>query len=274
MEQAKKALELQPKHAEAQQLVKQLEAALRETPSPAEPAPSPIIQAHATHPVATVDVNNETLITFTTKVQPILMNTCASCHSTGRGGNFSLERVSGGTQKAVTQRNLAKVLTYIDHQRPAISPLLVMAITNHAKMAHQSKPPLNGRDAPAFQVLQSWIEGTIAGNPQLKDYAAVRQANQQQQQPSAQKTKPAFASGSTFASLDDPVVSPKTPTHQAVKQQPQSLVVHADMTVPAQKVEPPRILPASVTQTATAAPLEVIDEFDQQHFNKVYHPQR
>src|SRR5262249_38555008 len=36
------------------------------------------------------ELSTEALSLFVTRVQPILMNTCANCHATGRGGAFKL----------------------------------------------------------------------------------------------------------------------------------------------------------------------------------------
>jgi hypothetical protein len=170
LEQVQIALEMQPKHAEAKQMVVLLEQTLN------QPAPAPVSQGvkppgSPTQPPPTVDVSFETLVDFTTKVQPILMNTCASCHSGTGGGKFHLERVANGDQKASTQRNLATVLTYVDLEHPKISPLLVKAVTRHGDGV---TPPIRDRSAKPSQAIQQWVEQTIAKNPHLKDYAAKK----------------------------------------------------------------------------------------------------
>jgi hypothetical protein len=169
LEQARKALELQPTHADAKQIVTTLERAKLE-PVKKPAAPPIVVAAPKMEPAPTVDVTSETMISFTTKVQPILMNTCATCHANGQGGAFVLDRVYDATQKASSSRNLAAVLSQVDLERPAISPLLVRAITPHGG---DSLPAIKSRDAKPLQAMQQWIEQTVAKNPQLKDYRAV-----------------------------------------------------------------------------------------------------
>src|SRR5207302_826173 len=43
-------------------------------------------------PPKEVDLSADSLGLFATRVQPILMNTCANCHISGRGGAFQLTR--------------------------------------------------------------------------------------------------------------------------------------------------------------------------------------
>lgn len=163
LEQARKALELQPGNAEAKLIVTTLERSIQASPKPAIPLSSPVVTAPKAD--ATVDVASETLVNFMTRVQPILMNTCASCHSTNTAGSFRLERVGEGAQKAASQRNLAALLPHVDLERPASSPLLVRATTAHGGAAH---PALASRDAKPLQTIQQWIEQTAAKNPHLK----------------------------------------------------------------------------------------------------------
>ena len=76
---------MRPEHAPTKQFIAQLER----TASAKAPAPLPAAASKApARPVvaaATIDVNAETLSLFTQKIQPILMNTCANCHTEGRG---------------------------------------------------------------------------------------------------------------------------------------------------------------------------------------------
>src|ERR1017187_6913061 len=147
LEQAQIALELQPTNADAKQLVTLMERALQEPKLPAQSAKTTPAKAVPNRPSESeplVDVSFETLVAFTGKVQPILMNKCAACHTGGAGGKFQLDRVSESGQKATTQRNLAAVLRQVDLDHPAISPLLVKAITRHGDA---QTPPLRDRSA-------------------------------------------------------------------------------------------------------------------------------
>lgn len=175
LEQAKVALELQPDHADAKLIVTMLEREKREgnvrpTPTAQTPAAKP---QPASDPARNVDVTADTLVAFMSRVQPILMNTCASCHLNETNGNFRLERVSEHGYKGATQQNLATVLAYVDLERPAISPILVKAITPHGR---DTLPAIRDRSAKPFQTMQDWIVETLKKNPQLKDYHAARKS--------------------------------------------------------------------------------------------------
>jgi hypothetical protein len=169
---AKIALDLQPDHAGARQIVTLLERSQREPGAKQAPVSisTPASTSAKSSESAFLDVTAETSIAFTAKVQPILMNTCACCHANGGGGKFVLERVSEGGQKVASLRNLAAVLNYIDMDRPSISPLLVKAVSPHGS----GTPPIKDRSAKPFIALKDWLDLTIARNPQLKEYHAAK----------------------------------------------------------------------------------------------------
>jgi hypothetical protein len=168
--QARIALALQPANADAKQIVTMLERMKKSPPArPSEPISTQVPETPDSS--AAVDLISESSVAFTTKIQPILMNTCASCHATGNGGKFHLDRVRDNTQKSATQRNLAAVMAYVDLERPSISPLLIRAITPHGNAPAAA---IRDRGSKPFQTLQQWIEKTVARNPQLKEYAAAK----------------------------------------------------------------------------------------------------
>src|SRR5438128_1534498 len=73
-----------------------------------------------------VDLSGESLALFTNRVQPVLMNVCASCHATNRGGAFKLTRCyDGQANRRATQENLTAVLDYVRADQPELSPLLI-----------------------------------------------------------------------------------------------------------------------------------------------------
>src|SRR5204862_7743035 len=84
-------------------------------------------------PAWSIIVTTETLTAFSRRVQPILMNTCANCHATERGGNFKLIRVTddGSQNRRTTQQNLSAVLAHINLDNWPASPFLAMAISVH-----------------------------------------------------------------------------------------------------------------------------------------------
>jgi hypothetical protein len=246
LEQARVALELQPHNSDAKQIVTLLERALKEPPAkPATRAPAE--PTRSAEPPPTVDVSFESLVAFSTKVQPILMNRCAACHASAAGGRFRLDRVSESGQKASTQRNLAAVLAHVDLDRPAISPFLVKAITPHGD---GQSPPIKDRTAKPMQTMQQWVEQTVAKNPQLKDYHAKKQpSGKSHSEPKA----------SVF------------PTQRSAAPAPADEVISQH--VPRLEIDeknPPRVVPAEATRTPMS--LAPVDEFDAAHFNRWAHP--
>jgi hypothetical protein len=115
-----------------------------------------------------VEVTTEALGLFVSRVQPILMNTCARCHANGHGGNFHLGQVFGdgvGNRRAM-ERNLAAALKQINLNQPDVSLLLTKAVSDHA---HSGQAPLRDRQTPAYRTLEHWVKLTADNNPQLRD---------------------------------------------------------------------------------------------------------
>src|SRR5207247_1637869 len=112
-----------------------------------------------------IQLSAESLSLFTARVQPILMNTCASCHATGRSGTFKLTRCSDPTlNRRGLQQNLAAVLAQVKLDRPNLSPLLVWSVCAHGG---SSQAPLPGRASSLFQALQGWVEALAVNDPHL-----------------------------------------------------------------------------------------------------------
>src|SRR5207253_2023000 len=89
LSEAKVALEMRPAHEPSRQLVALLTrnvASLPATPAPTAPA---LAGKNAKAP-PTHDISADSFALFATRVQPIVMNTCITCHSGGRGGAFQL----------------------------------------------------------------------------------------------------------------------------------------------------------------------------------------
>jgi hypothetical protein len=240
LDQARLALQLEPKNSDAKQIVTMLER-VQKHPLPKPAAPLPVIVPSIPEVVPTVDVSSESSILFTTRVQPILMNTCASCHSGNYGGKFHLDRVHDNTQRGATMRNLAAVMPYIDLDRPAISPLLTRAITPHGDA---TMPAIRDRSSRPFQTMQEWIKLTVARNPQLKDYAAAKK-------------------GAVPA-----------------KREPEPVIVTTGFASDGQKSEPmdqnlaPANAPAARTEAAPRSLPMLSDRYGADQFNKQYHPNR
>jgi hypothetical protein len=160
------AATLRPEHAETRRLLHHwTQAAL--TTTPAKPA-MPTKPQPAAPDLPSIEVSSESLGQFATRVQPILMNTCACCHATGRGGRFQLRQVyeDSISNRQTVERNLAAVLAEINLNQPENSPLLIKAVSDHA---HIGRAPLRDRQIAPYRTLESWVKLTVANNPHLRD---------------------------------------------------------------------------------------------------------
>jgi hypothetical protein len=195
------AVDLRPSSKACQRLLQSLERAsvAADGASPQGPRKN---GAEAGMPPS-IEISSESMGQFISRVQPILMNTCASCHVGDKGGAFRLARASeGGTvSRRATQQNLAAVLARITPGRPEASPVLVKAVSVHGEA---SQPPIKTRQAPAYRAIEDWIRATIAGNPQLEGAAATavpRAAAPEQKSVSApEPIQPGFAAGAPVSS--------------------------------------------------------------------------
>jgi len=155
---AKAALALRPKDREIQQMVHALEQTLANSP-----APTPVVPETVETPSNTVeeipapaDFNNESISLFVTKVQPILMNTCATCHAQESMKGFKLVRVFEGNQsRRLMQQNLSATLAQLDRVDVSKSPLLIKAITPHGNVP---KAPIRDRESVMYRTLEVWSQ--------------------------------------------------------------------------------------------------------------------
>lgn len=237
------AANLRPEHAETRRLLHfWKQAAVMAAKKPAVPPPAP----PAVNDLPPVEVTTETLGSFATRVQPILMNTCARCHATGRGGSFHLRQVyeaSIGNRRTLEQ-NLAAVLAEVDLNQPEASRLLTKSISDHA---HTGQAPLRSRQTAPYRTLENWIKETVANNPHLRD--------------------------SLPASASVPAAVPPAPLPPPVERPAQATQWGAD-THPTDAPTPPAPLPSSpvsvpVSPNGTAVP----DPYDPEPFNRKMHPQ-
>jgi hypothetical protein len=158
---AKAALELRPTSAEGQRLLQSFQ---RAATASATPAPADAVKAPAPAVSPAIEINAEAMGQFISRVQPVLMNACASCHVSGQAGSFHLVRaVEGGlVNRRATQQNLQAVLGQIDREHWEGSALLTRAVTVHGQA---SQPPLKNRQAPPYRNLEDWVRATLARYP-------------------------------------------------------------------------------------------------------------
>jgi hypothetical protein len=239
---ARMVLQMRPGQAQARQIVALLERRLSDgrpahavvpAAAPAAPAPAP-----------DVDLSPESLIAFKTRVQPILVNACMSCHTGAQAGPFRLYRVTEGGLHSSTRRNLAAVLAEVNLEQIAVSPLLVKTLSPHGGAKQW---PIKNRDALAYQALHGWLEQTAATNPHLRV---------------ARSTAPAPARlPSRLATAAEPLAAPP-----AVEQASGIVSRPLDRS----EVERPQPPPVQITQPATGPE----DEYAPAQFNEQRAPKK
>ena len=161
LEEAAAAVELRPSHGESRRLLCSLQraAALTTTAQAVKLQNEEESAPHSQPP----ELSTESLSLFLSRVQPILMNACANCHATGRGGTFKLIRTyeTGLIGRKTTQQNLAAVLAQVNKELPSASPLLTKAVSIHGKSGDMAQPPLKNREAAAYRSLEDWLRVTV-----------------------------------------------------------------------------------------------------------------
>jgi hypothetical protein len=241
------AAELRPNHGETQRLLRSLQRADLLTRS-GKMAPS----AEDSEPTTTPPpVTTESLSGFVTRVQPLLMNACASCHATGKGGNFKLTRTfeNSFTNRRITLQNLAAVLVRINGDHIETSPLLIKAVSIHGDMA---QPALQGREAATYRTLDDWVRLTVANSPQLREQHA---------QPAEITRTPAA-----------PLREPSTESFAAAR------APKLESTAPTTLTPPSTRLGGESKEVGQSTPLkqaaDPVDLFDPLIFNRQLHPDR
>jgi hypothetical protein len=237
---------LRPNHAETCRLLGSVMRSAQNVAaasSPPLPSPTPAAPAEnkGSQSISSgLELNNECMGLFARRVQPILINTCAKCHASGRAGEFKLTQVFGAA--AITgrssQQNLTAVLSQIKLDQPLSSPFLRMAASAHGGA---DQPPLRNRETPAYKALEQWVQ-----------LAAARAAK------------------SAVLASDAPPLTPDRPAKNvfesvATKATKESTAVKRDE-LPTSKGEF-----ASELQEKSAGPA---DEFDPVIFNRQMHPEK
>ena len=243
-QEAREAVELRPNHAASRRLLQNLEHAIES--QHASPGGRP--QEEAENGLAAPDVDTDSLSLFVTRVQPTLMNACASCHASGRGGSFKLTRIyeRGATSRRTTYQNLAAVLTQVNREQYQLSPLLAKAATVHGDMA---QPAIKNREALAFQTLERWVKITVESNQVARGQAAPS--------PSSSTNSESAAASQSATAKPDPLAS-SSAASGAKQPNPQ----------------PPSSGQEVGTPSSTPAPSEPVDAYDPVIFNRQMHPQQ
>jgi hypothetical protein len=167
---AREVVRLEPANRTAVELARTLEESLRLYPgdgatrvssppvqpaAPGLPAVPPPVPTPPVTQVPEPDVAPEAVVAFGPRVQPVLMNQCASCHAKGDyAGAFKLVPVATNeVNPAATRQNLRAASAQVKKSDPGTSPLLLKAVTAHGGMI---APAFADREAVAFRILQAW----------------------------------------------------------------------------------------------------------------------
>ncbi len=162
-EEAKAAVAIQPENSSCQRLLD----LCRRTPSlvspdtAIKPVSAEIKVEREPNNTSEPEISPEHMSQFVKRVQPILMNACVACHSTGEAGGFKLTRTveRGVLNRSATQRNLSAVLSQLKQEAWESSPLLQKAVTAHGSAA---QPPLKSRQTAAFRTVEEWVRVVLA----------------------------------------------------------------------------------------------------------------
>jgi hypothetical protein len=235
----KAAVDLRPDHPASRRLL-----AFLQDSRPAQPANGGHDESSSDAPKASVDLTEEALGRFAARVQPILMNACANCHATGRGGAFKLTRAydSAVLNRKTMQQNLVAVLGEVNLAQPQNSMLLAKAVSVHGPL---EQAPIRNRQAAAYKTLEEWVKGTVADNPQLRE-----QPLQPRDQPAAKPGATPFAEARPMSDKDqtEPGNSQNTPATAATT------------------ASPPAAAPPPTNETPQPA-----DPYSADAFNRQYH---
>jgi hypothetical protein len=257
LEEATAALELRPNHAESQRLARGLQRTVASEAQPSRPKDEPETEAAT---VANLPYNPEALGPFVTRVQPILMNTCATCHASGKSTTFKLIRgYDEGmlTNRKATQQNLMATLALLQADRPLTSPLLSYAVTLHGDA---DQPPLKGKNVPAYRVLEEWVQLAVANTPKTGVAATIKK-------PEAEVKM--VGEGNIKLPAAEPAANPSVPAKESESwipkptTKPQALKPREEFAQPQKPAE---------HSPANSAEVEPADPFDPIIFNRQMQP--
>jgi len=149
-------------------------------------------------------ISKDAMEMFTSVVQPILQNHCATagCHGPSSSSSFRLARPPYGrpANQRISQQNLREVLRCVDKAEPANSSLLMTPIKPHGSA---KDAVFKGRDMARYRQLVAWVHHVAnkkPAEPSESDHPPLLQPDSAAQQPKENalpkppaKTKPAAA---------------------------------------------------------------------------------
>ncbi|TWT95913.1 hypothetical protein Pla108_29900 [Botrimarina colliarenosi] len=238
------ARQLVPRSGRLDLLERRLDEALRPAAPPAPETKPVLVEGMAEHPgiASNHSVNNPArpilpegaLEQFTRRIQPVLLNSCATagCHGVHPEPGFALDvaPLRGYGDARSTERNLHATLDLIDLNAVDKSPLLVAAAGPHAGVAPLAGP----RRDEMLERLSFWVGAIVAYNRPPEQEAAADQAP-----PVAEKASVA---------AEPPVTAESEPDWEAI------VAAEADK-------------PTTIQRGVKLTPVRPRDEFDPAVFN-------
>jgi hypothetical protein len=206
LKEAEAAVQLNPDHPQAKALVAGLKQLLRK-PQPTETSTPAVPNQELEEIDMPAGFNPSSFGPFATKVQPLLMNLCASCHATGKGGDFKLIRVfEASSNRKGTLYNLASTLKQINPEKPLNSTLLLKSVTAHGDSA---KAAIRDQEAAPYKVLESWASTAIkyegpATNPAASFASGPNKTTETE--PARTPVKPPLLGGNVVLKPEPPTV--------------------------------------------------------------------
>ncbi|MGE3780082.1 MAG: hypothetical protein AB7F89_23035 [Pirellulaceae bacterium] len=147
----------EPNHPQLKSLERRLIARVFDE-APRVPQPASVATSSGAPPLVVVkDVDPSLVQMYTTTIQPILFNRCASfqCHG---GGSSAYRLIRPGTGQVptsrLTQRNLQATLVYVDRNQPESSRLLNMAQQPHG---HVTAAIFHEKTGAQLELLATWV---------------------------------------------------------------------------------------------------------------------
>jgi hypothetical protein len=263
LKEVKLALEQRPDHEESRRLQRYLEQSAATPTAVQDPVTHPETTAkQETRPSGPpITITGDSLSMFASRIQPILMNACARCHSSSENNSaFRLVRSHsiGMLNRRAVQENLAAVLSQVHGSQPDRSPLLIKAISAHGPTG---EAPIKGRQVQAFHVLEDWVKRTLETNTHLAETLRPTTAQTSDAPPPAPKKQEQPVAGPAPAPAPVRTNVPVTPSPTSAGPAPVRPV----------SVKPSPTAPAEQEQAIDHPPES---EFDPVLFNRQFHPDR
>ncbi len=216
-EQLSLALAAEPENKRIEAIDRRLQLALQAPTSAKSTASSSTIVNPEQLDKTLRELPKGSLERFSTIVQPILNNRCATshCHGATSSSEFVLLRPPAGLNSAqrFTQRNLYAVLQFVDRHDPANSPILTKPQSPHGS---GTTAAFDARNRAQMQELQTWLEQIAyrkePPTPATIDPQAAQLSSQLRATPGEMATasKPATSAAELSAPWDLPA-KPQSP---------------------------------------------------------------